>query len=154
MKYIYFLFSAVFVTAIFSNCAGNKELEKRAPAQFQQAYFTSTQDSIKLYIPVVTIQSRQVALDSVYFRGFKTILLQDEKRPGVYFAQFYKGNSDLIMSSDPKEEYANKMPQKAVKVPFKLQDDEAVIVFTQKNKTKYFKISGIKERSEEQNRKL
>ena len=149
MKYIYFLFSAVILTAIFSNCAGNKELEERPPAQFQQAYFTSTQDSIKLYIPVVTIQSNQVALDSVYFRGLKAALLLDEKRPGVYIAQFYKGKRDLIMSSDPKEEYANKMPQKAEKVPFKLQDDEAVIGFTQKNKTKYFKITGIKEGSEE-----
>jgi hypothetical protein len=147
MKYIYFLLSAVFITAIFSSCAGNKELEERPPAQFQQAYFTSTQDLIELYIPLVTIQSNQVALDSVYFRGLKSILQEDAQDPGVYFAQFYKGKQDLIMSSDPKEEYANKMPQKAGKLPFELQDDEAVIVFTQNNKTKYFKITGILERS-------
>ena len=147
MKYIYFLLSAVFITAIFSNCAGNKELEERPPAQFQQAYFTSTQDLIELYIPLVTIQSNRVALDSVYFRGLKSILQEDAQDPGVYFAQFYKGKQDLIMSSDPKEEYANKMPQKAGKLPFELQDDEAVIVFTQNNKTKYFKITGILERS-------
>jgi len=149
MKYIYFLLSAVFITAIFSSCAGNKELEERPPAQFQQAYFTSTQDLIELYIPLVTIQSNQVALDSVYFRGLKSILQEDAQDPGVYFAQFYKGKQDLIMSSDPKEEYANKMPQKAEKVPFELQDDEALIVFTQNNKTKYFKITGILERSKE-----
>lgn len=149
MKYIYFLLSAVFITAIFSNCAGNKELEKRSPAQFQQAYFTSIQDSIKLYIPVVTIQTDQVVLDSVYFQGLRATLQEDTKNPGVYFAQFYKGKQDLIMSSDPKEEYANKMPQKAEKAPFELQDDEAVIVFYQNNKKKYFKITGIQERSKE-----
>ncbi len=149
MKYIYFLLSAVLITAIFSNCAGNKELEVRPPAQFQQAYFTSIQDSIELYIPVLTIQTNHVALDSVYFRGLKATLQEDLQAPGVYYAQFYKGKQDLIMSSDPNEEYLNKMPQKAEKVPFELQDHEAVIVFTQNNKTKYFKITGIMERSKE-----
>ena len=149
MKYIYFLLSAIFVTAIFSNCAGNRELQERPPAQFQQAYFTSSQDSIKLYIPVVTIQTDQVALDSVYFHGLKATLQEDTKNPGVYFAQFYKGKQDLIMSSDPKEEYVNKMPQKVEKAPYELQDDEAVIVFKQNSKTKYFKITGIQERSKE-----
>jgi hypothetical protein len=149
MKYIYFLLSAVFITAIFSNCAGNKELQERPPAQFQQAYFTSTQDSIELYIPVITIQTKQVVLDSVYFQGLKATLQEGAHNPGVYFAQFYKGKQDLVMSSDPKEEYVNKMPQKAEKVPFELQDDEAVIVFNQNNKTKYFKITGILERSKE-----
>ncbi len=149
MKYIYFLLSAVFITAIFSNCAGNKELQERPPAQFQQAYFISTQDSIKLYIPFVTIQSNRVALDSVYFLGLRGTLQEEVQNAGVYFAQFYKGNQDLVMSSDPKEEYVNKMPQKAEKVPFELQDDEAVIVFTQNNRTKYFKITGILERSKE-----
>ena len=149
MKYLYFLLSAVFITAIFSNCVGNKELQERPPAQFEQAYFTSTQDSIKLYIPVVTIQTNQVDLDSVYFQGLKTTLQKDAQNQGVYFAQFYKGKQDFVMSSDPKDEYTNKMPQKEEKVPFELQDDEAVIVFTQNNKTKYFKIIGILERSKE-----
>ena len=149
MKYIYFLLSALFITAIFSGCAGNKELQERPPAQFQQAYFISNQNSVKLYIPVVTIQTKQVALDSVYFRGLKATLQEDAQNPGIYFAQFYKGKKDLVMSSDPKEEYFNKMPQKAEKVPFELQDDEAVIVFIQSKKTKYFKIAGILERSKE-----
>lgn len=149
MKYIYFLLSAAFITAIFSNCAGNKELQERAPAQFKQAYFTSTQDSIKLYIPVGAIQTDRVSLDSVYFKGLKATLQKDLQNPGIYFAQFYIGKQDLIMSSDPKEEYVNKMPQKSEEVPFELEDDEAVIVFTQNNKTKYFRITGIQERSKE-----
>ncbi len=149
MKYIYFILSAAFITAIFSNCGGNKELQERPPAQFRQAYFTSNQDSITLYIPVVTIQTKQVALDSVYFRGLKAALQEDVQNTDVYFAHFNKGKQDLIMSSDPKEEYVNKMPQKAEKVPFEIQNDEALIVFTQNNRTKYFKITGILERSKE-----
>lgn len=149
MKYIYFLLSAVFIAALFSNCAGNKELQERSPAKFRQTYFTSTQDSTTLYISIGIIQTNQVTLDSVYFQGLKASLREDTQNPGVYFAQFYKGKQDLIMSSDPKEEYGNKMPQKSEKVPFDLQDDEAVIVFTQNNKTKYYKITGISEGSEE-----
>ena len=149
MKYIYLLLSAVIITAVFSNCGGNKELQERAPAQFQEAYFTSTGNSLKLYIPVVSIQTNRIVLDSVYFRGSKAALQQDDQKNGVYIAEFDTGKQDLIMSSDPLEEYINKMPQKAEKVPFELKDDEAIIVFIQNNKVKYYKITGIAEGSEE-----
>jgi hypothetical protein len=149
MKYIFFFVSAGFITAIFSNCAGNKGLQERSPAQFQQAYYTTNQEGIKLIIPVESIQNNKVILDSVYFQGLKAALQKDLKNPAFYFAQFNKGKQDLIMSSDPKEEYVNKIPRKAEKVPFEMKDDEAVIVFTQYNKTEYFKIRGIMERSKE-----
>lgn len=147
MKYFYLVFSTAFAAVLLSGCGSNKELQQRSPAQFDQSYFSSTTNSLQLFIAVKAIQLNRISLDSVYFRGMKSPLELDSENPGVYTAHFNTGNKDLIMSSDPAEEYANKMPQMPVKVPFELKQDEAVVVFKDNNKRKYYKITGIKERS-------
>lgn len=149
MKYFYLIPSTILATVLLYSCASNKELQERSPAQFDQSYFTSTTNSIQLFIPVKAIKPNRISLDSVYFRGMKSALLQDQENMSVYTAQFNTGNKDLIMSSDPVEEYANKVPQMPVKVPFEIMSDEAVVVFKENNKKKYYKITGIKERSKE-----
>ncbi|MFO7843475.1 MAG: hypothetical protein R6V16_06660 [Bacteroidales bacterium] len=149
MKYFYLVFTTVLAAVLLSSCGSNKELQERSPAQFEQAYFTSTTNSLQLFIPVKAIQVNRISLDSVYFRGMKSALQLDPENSGVYTAQFSTGEKDLIMSSDPKEEYANKMPQMPVKVPFEIKEDEAVVVFEENNKKKYYKITGIKERAKE-----
>ncbi len=146
MKYFYLLFSAIITTALFTNCAGNKDLQARPPAQLGGVYTVTDASSVQLFIPVKTIQTNRVSLDSVYFRGRSAVLEPDAITPGMFSARFNTGKPDLIMSSDTREEYANKMPVKAVKTPFSLDDDEAILVFTQNNKTKYYKITGIRER--------
>lgn len=146
MKYFYFLFSAIITTALFTNCAGNKDLQERPPAQFGGVYTMTDASSVQLFIPVKTLQTNRVSLDSVYFRGMSAPLEQDDLTPGMYSARFNTGKPDLIMSSDTREEYANKMPVKAGKSPFSLEEDEAILVFSQNNKTKYYKITGIRER--------
>ncbi|MFO7720241.1 MAG: hypothetical protein R6W85_07360 [Gillisia sp.] len=149
MKYFYLAFSTLFTAVLLSSCASNKDLQERSPAQFDQPYFTSNTNSLELFIPVKAIQPNRISLDSVYFRGMKSPLELDSAKTGVYMAYFSTGNKDLIMSSDPAEEYANMMPQMPVKVPFELKEDEAVVVFKENNKRKYYKITGIKERSKE-----
>lgn len=140
------MFSAIIVTAFFTNCAGNKDLQERPPAQMGGVYTVTDGSSVTLYIPVETIQTNQVSLDSVYFRGRAAVLVQEETTPGLFKAHFNTAKPDLIMSSDPREEYANKMPEKAGKTPFQIEEDEAILVFTQNNKIKYYKITGIRER--------
>jgi len=146
MKYIYLLFSAVIITALFSNCAGNKNLQEKAPAKIGKAYMQNTQNGFELYIPVKAIQSERVSLDNVYFRGRKAALQIHPQHPGMYYAQFETAKDDMIMSSDPKEEYGNKAPAKIEKIPFELNKDEAIIEFTQDGKMKYYKIEDITER--------
>lgn len=149
MKYFYLAFSTVIAAILLSSCGSNKELQERSPAQFEQPYFTSTKNSLQLFIPVKAIQVNKISLDSIYFRGMKSALQLDPENAGIYTAHFNTGNKDLIMSSDPAEEYANKMPQMPVTAPFELKDDEAVVVFEENNKKKYYKITGIEERSKE-----
>jgi hypothetical protein len=146
MKNILPLFSVVLSLVLFSSCAGNKGLQEKAPAQFQQAYTTTDAASVKLFIPVSAIQTERVELNSVYFRGRKAALELHPERPGVYMANFDTGKPDIIMHEDPREEYGNKVPEAPEKVPFELDEDEAVIVFTENNTTKFYKITGIEQR--------
>ncbi len=147
MKYVYAFFSLMVITALFTNCAGSKGLEEQAPAQIQRAYVVQDNNIMNLYIPVRSIQDERVNLESVYFREMKSDLKLDETQPGVYVARFVTGRGDMVMSSNPKEEYGNRLPQKKVDVPFKLKDDEAILVFSENENTKYYKLRDIKERT-------
>ncbi len=146
MKYLYLLLSATIVTTLFANCAGNKDLQEKAPVKMDNAYYTTQGEIINLYIPVTTIQTNRVSLDSVYFRNKKAALVASPDSPGVFIATFNTGKPDMIMSSDPKEEYRNKIPQKTEKMDFELKDDEAILIFTQNSKVKYYKLTDVKER--------
>lgn len=149
MKYLYTFFSLMLVTALFSNCAGNKNLQETPPAQMQQAYVVSEGNTMNLYIPVTSIQEERINFNSVYFRGMKADLQQDPQRASLYVAKFNTGRGDMIMSSDPKEEYPNKAPQPVEKSPVDINDDEALLVFTEKGDIKFYKISGIREGSQQ-----
>lgn len=131
---------------IFTGCGSNKNLQEKAPANFQQVYYTKDDSSLKLYLPVSAIQTERVALNSVYFQDRKADLEMDSSRPGVYVANFPIGKQDLIMSSDPRDEYENKVRAIPEEAPFKIKDDEAILVFTEKGEVKFYKISGIEER--------
>jgi hypothetical protein len=147
MKNVYLIMIVIISTALFSSCAGNKELQERAPAKFDQAFYTTQNDSLRLSIPVIAIQTNRISLDSVYFHGKVGKLNLDNGKPGVYYADFNIAKSDLVMSSDPKDEFANKAPDISSKIPFKLANDEAVIVYAKKGVIKYYKITDIVERN-------
>ena len=51
---------------------------------------------------------------------------------------------DLIMSRDPADEYGNRPPGPAKsKIPFDLEDDEAVLEYSVNGRESYYKVSGI-----------
>ena len=140
-------FTALIVMfSLFFSCGSNKDLQEKAPAQFQTAYYTPTSEGIQLVIPVTSIQDQRVALDGVYFHGMKSKLVQDPEKPNLYTANFRIGTGDMVMSKDPKDEYGNQPPQMTEKSPFNIKRDEAIVVFTQNNETKYYKLTGIMEK--------
>ncbi len=146
MKNFLFFSSLLLVLSIVTGCGSNKELQKRAPAQFHDIYYTQSENGLDLHIPVAAIQDNRVNLESVYFRGMKSPLVQDSEQTNLFKANFSTNGMD-IMSSDPAEENKNRVPQKADKMPFEIEDDEAILVFSQNNKTKYYKLTGIQEQN-------
>lgn len=146
MKANLLLFTGIFSLLFFGSCGSNKNLQERAPAQFDQVYYNKTSNGLKLSIPVIAIQDQRVSLDSVYFHGMKSELVQDEEKPNLYVANFRTGMKDMVMSKDPKDEYGNEPPQMPEKSPIKIGKDEALLVFTQNGSTKYYKLTGIVEK--------
>ena len=146
MKKLLFLFSSIFALTLITGCGSNKELQERAPAQFQDIYYTQGENGLDLHIPVAVIQDNRVNLKSVYFRGMKSPLVQDSEQTNLFIANFGTNGMD-IMSSDPAEENKNRVPQKTEEMPFELEDDEAILVFSQNDKTKYYKLTGIQEQN-------
>ncbi len=149
MKHFFSSLSVLFVFTLFTGCGSNQKLQKKAPANFQQAYYTKDASAIKLFIPVSAIQTERVTLNSVYFQDRKADLEFDNNHPGVYVATFPIGKQDLIMSSDPKDEYENKVRAVPQEAPVEIKDDEAILVFTERGDIKFYKIKGIEQRSAE-----
>ena len=50
-----------------------------------------------------------------------------------------------VMHKDPLQEYGNKPPVPEKKIPFELEDDEAVLLYSVNGLEGYHKISGIKQ---------
>lgn len=54
-----------------------------------------------------------------------------------------RGDRDRILDKDPKKEMQNKLPKK--KLPFKLKENEAIIVYMDGKTKKYVKVENIKQ---------
>ena len=138
-----------------TNCANGKKLQEEAPIPLQEAYYTTWTAGLKgadsgftLFIPAEDRPG--VKLDSVYFRGRSAVLQKSEAKPDLYLAYFKipakEKPGDVIMHIDPKKEYGNKPPQLPEKIPFDLEEGEAVIKYSRDGKEKYFRITGIKKK--------
>ncbi len=147
MKHLFSSLSFLLVFTMFTGCGSNKNLQEKAPADLQQVYYTKDASAIKLYIPVSAIQTERVALNSVYFQDRKADLEMDSQKAGMYVATFPIGKEDMVMSSDPRDEYGNKVRAIPVKAPVDINDDEAILVFTERGDVKFYKIRGIEERT-------
>ena len=54
---------------------------------------------------------------------------------------------NYILHKDPKKEFGNKPPIITEKIPFVLNDNEAVITYKVNNKTEYYKVFNVVENS-------
>ncbi|NQX86902.1 MAG: hypothetical protein HRT67_13560 [Flavobacteriaceae bacterium] len=157
MKFIKHIFSLSVLLGMlgsFSQCSSVKQLETKAPMNFGKAYFQKWiagiqggGSGINLVIPV---SEHTTSLDSVYFRGMRTKLeWTNTTSPKTYIGRFKTAlnqKTDMIISSNPKDEFKNKVPEAIDPIPFDLKPSECVVSYTHKGKTKYYKITGIIEK--------
>lgn len=140
--------------ASFSQCSSVPKLQKKAPLSHGDVYYQEWTagvqgggSGINLFIPV---EDSDIILETVYFRGQKSKLETKPSNLKLYIGRFKTENNqpiDIVLSSDQKEEYNNKLPQEATEFPFDLNDDECVVAYRSANKRMYFKISNIKKES-------
>ena len=141
----------------FSQCSSQRKLQAKAPLQLQEVYCQSWVAGVRgggaginIFIPTDSRTYDHKRLDSVYFRGKSAKLQIIEDKTIVYVGRFIldaNKNQDIIISSDRKEEYGNKMPKGDAGIPFELKDDECVVSYKEGTKTKYFKIENIVEKA-------
>ena len=139
----------------FSQCSDEQKLQDNAPLEFGEVYYRNRPQAVRdlpsiltLYIPINT-SSPSVELDSVYFKGRSAKLETSEQNKQLYLARFVtkpEYSEDIIMSSDMAKEHQNKLPKVKQSIPFELRPNECIISYKQAGKTKYYKISNIKQK--------
>ena len=143
---------------IFSHCSSAQKMQQNIPFSIQNVYYQKWAAGIEeagsgmnLYIQLESELIQGIKIDSVYFRGISTKLINSTNNPLLYEGRFtnkINNKKDIIMSGDPIEEFGNEIPFQNKSFPFELEDNECVISFWQDHVKKYFKIYDVKERQE------
>jgi hypothetical protein len=153
LKQTSFLIVMLILMASFSQCSTAQKLQKTAPTQFGDVYCQKWVAGVKgagsglnLFIPVM---DKSIQLDSAYFRGKSIKLEVRETDEGLLYVGRFKTElntqKDIILSSDSKQEYVNKLSIKEENIPFELKDDECVVTYKQGDKILKYKISNVKQ---------
>lgn len=143
----YFLISMSFYNCfpVKSNGFTNKApLEITAP--YYNAWIAGVQGGgagINVFLPVS--DSQKIKIDSIHFRGQKVKAVVKGQLIIGRFKRDINQQQDIIMSSDPKEEYQNKLPFKHERSPFNLADDACVLSYSIGDKRLYYKVSNLKQ---------
>ena len=151
LKLILFIPIIAFMMMSFSQCKG-EQFDKKAPATIIQSFHQQwvggvpgskgTLVTIELKTP-----EKEIVFDSIYFNGKTVKLSSNTHENGITltgnFISYTKQN-DVIMNADPKKEFGNTPTKARAGVPYDLQQGEAVISYTIKKKTRYYKLTGIK----------
>ena len=97
---------------------------------------------INVFLPVSDI--RNIVVDSMHFRGEKSAVETRDKLIIGRFRHSTNRKKDIIMSSNPQDEYNNKRVLKRDTSPFSLTQNECVISYRVKGKRLYYKLSNLK----------
>jgi len=126
-------------------------LDEKSPFKVMKSSYekwVGGQPGVKGVMVNIEIDNPKILLDSVYFRNMKAPLSKSKSSPKeTYIGHFtYPNNSnDIILDIDATKEFGNQVPDISKKIPFDLEQDEAVVSYHFKGLTKYFKISNITE---------
>ncbi|WP_347923183.1 hypothetical protein [Pontimicrobium sp. SW4] len=152
LKQIFKLLILTVIMSSFSQCSSAQKLERNAPVIFGDVYCKQWVSGIEggptgldIYIEV---KDSEFLLDSVYFRDKVTKLKKNPQNNKQYIGSFVIPSTkkqDIVMSSDSKAEYGNKIPEKPIRTPFELAHNECVISYKVNGKTKYYKITNVAE---------
>lgn len=155
MKQHWILGIGIFLLLLLTtSCANGKKVQETGDLVIESAYYTAWTGGVKgadsgytLFLPAKL--NSDIKLDSVYFRGRKAAIEKSGAAPDLYVAYFKipsdEGEApDIIMHADPRREYGNKPPRIPEKIPFELQEGEAVVRYLHNGKENYLRVTGIK----------
>ena len=92
-------------------------------------------------------KSLNVSFSKLYFQNHEYGIVPEFNHQGFViegtFSKFR--NKEEVMHKDPAAEFGNEAPKIEKKIPFDLNDDEAVLLYSVNGREGYHKISGIKQ---------
>jgi hypothetical protein len=135
-----------------SSCAGGKEylLEQNPPFEVKASYFQKWVAGVEeggsgtnVYITLENIKE-EILVKEIYFGDRFLNAERNPQNMDSYSANFKnEGRQDVVMDGDIINESQN---TPAVKSPFSLGNNEAIISYTVKDEMHYYKISNLKEK--------
>lgn len=150
------LFLLALIVVSLSHCSSAQKLQKEAPIQVKQAYYQSWVagiqgggSGINLFIEFEAHPKTKIQFDSIYFKGRASKIEIKPDNVNLLIGRFSSSSNqkqDIVMSNEAYGEYGNKPPVKKNAIPFELMDGQCVISYKEKNKIKYFKVDGIKQK--------
>ena len=136
----------------FSQC-NNEQFDKKAPSTITDIFYqdwVGGRPGVRGKLVTIKMKSpkNNMVFDSIFFNN-KVIKLNSSTIGDILtltgnFVENTYQNRDIIMSSNPKEEFGNKPTTKIAKIPFELSDNEAVISYIIKDKKRYYIVKNIK----------
>ena len=154
--------SAMLPLIFFASCGSTSNtskaltLQEESPVAIEEYYYQKwvagargAGSGINFSLALKSVPT-DVALKDIYFMDMKTTLEQGKQSPTVFTGYFKTAMNqpvDIIMSSDPKKEYGNTVPEtEKESIPFELQNDEAIISYMKDGKEYFYKLTDVKER--------
>ncbi len=131
-KWVFLIF-----VVMCSSCGGSSDLITDPPFKIVRAKRQKMEKKGYSISFETSILPRDIAFKSLYFGQRKAKVLWDSK--DTYYANFPLFNSDAekILSSDMSEEANNPVPVMPVEVPHPLEENEALLHYSEGEETYY-----------------
>lgn len=139
---------------ILTNCGSGKtdsafvEFQENPPFDLINSYYQDWVAGVKeggsgtnFHLRFQTMEP-EVQLQDIYFQG-NVVPLERKMTSAIAYVGYLKNKAnsrDIIMDSDPIKETVNTPPKK---IPFPLEDTDAVISYIYKGSLQYYKIENI-----------
>ncbi len=147
---VFTVISTLFFCCSAANTKTMQKFQKNPPFKIISSEVTDWvggQPGIRGIKVSIKVDHKNIKLDSLYFRNQKTALeLVANSNPSEYIGIFItsRGINDFIIDKDATKEFGNKSKLVQEKIPFKLQDNEAVVSYQEQSKFFFYKIKNLK----------
>jgi len=151
-SFLLFLIVSMSVVVLTQCSCVKPSFQKNPPFSIAESHFQEWiggqpgVSGISVHI-LLSTNDENVQPDSLFFNQSKAKIDIKTAEKGHLWVANFRNNSprDIIIHSEPKEEYGNTPPKIEV-FPFELAKDEAVISYYTKGKLTYYKVSGLQKK--------
>ncbi|WP_456422706.1 hypothetical protein [Lutibacter sp.] len=140
----------IIILFAFSFCSVSKNtFKKNPPFKVVKATYNSWvggQPGVRGITIYITIDNPKINLDTVFFREMKTKFKKDfSATSNTFVGSFTLHNKehDFILDKNSIKEFRNTPSKTSLNIPFKLENNEAVVSYFFKEKKYYFKVTNI-----------